>query len=258
MQDHGADLMNQRESETDRRDWFCTTRWSLVLAANHGSDGKQAAAAMQSLCETYWVPLYSYVRCRGYSADDAQDLTQEFFARLLAKNSMAAANPRCGKFRSFLLATLKNFLCDDWDKSRALKRGGAHLFCSLEFADGERTYELEPVNYVSPEQIYERRWALTLLAKVMNSLEQDYSRTGNEKLFAALRPCLIGERAAQPYASLAAELGTTESAIKSMVHRLRGRYRVLLRAEIASTLAAQNEVDEELGYLFEILGRKHT
>ena len=211
---------------------------------------------MQSLCETYWLPLYSYVRCRGYSTDDAQDLTQEFFARLLTKNSMATADPRCGKFRSFLLATLKNFLCDEWDKSRALKRGGAHYLCPLEFEDGERIYKLEPTNNVSPEHIYERRWALTLLTKVMSTLEQEYSLSGKAELFADLRPCLVGERTAQPYATMADALDVTESAVKSMVHRLRSRYRTLLRKEISETVAAEDEVDEELSYLFEILSRK--
>jgi RNA polymerase sigma-70 factor (ECF subfamily) len=226
------------------------------MRAGRDSDPALTAAAMQSLCESYWLPLYSYVRHRGFSAEDAQDITQDFFARLLEKNTVAKAQQSRGKFRSFLLGSLKNFLSDEWDKSRAQKRGGGVVPCSLEFADGERTYKLEPASNVTPEQIFERRWALTLLEKVLQRLQQEYQSAGKGDVFASLSPCLAGERTALPYAELAERMGITESAVKSMVHRLRGRYRTLLRLEIGDTVASVEEIDEELRYLFEVLSRR--
>jgi len=210
---------------------------------------------MESLCESYWQPLYSYVRRRGYSADDAQDLTQEFFARLLQNNRVALADQQKGKFRSFLLGSLKNFLSDEWDKSRAQKRGGNVTICSMHVETGEAVYELEPVNNVTPEQVFERRWALTLLENVVKQLEREYFETGRGELYKALSPCLVGERTAQPYADLAANLNQTESAIKSAVHRLRASYRELLRKEIANTVTQPQDIDEELNYLFQVLAR---
>lgn len=235
--------------------WFKTTRWSVVGRAGRQADAADAAAAMQDLCESYWLPLYSYVRRRGYSAEDAQDLTQDFFARLLEKNSVAAAQRDRGRFRSFLLGSLKNFLSDEWDKTRALKRGGGAVHCSLEFSDGERTYQMEPVDAATPEQIFERRWAITLLERVMQRLQRDYAAAGNEAVFSALSFCLAGDRGAQPYADLAVSLGVSENTVKSMVHRLRARYRAVLRDEIAQTVSSPAEVEEELRYLFEVLGR---
>lgn len=247
--------MNITKTTPGQGGWFATTRWSLVVKASHESDPAQTAAAMQALCESYWLPLYSYVRRRGYASDDAQDLTQEFFARLIEKNSFGAAQQDRGKFRSFLLGSLKNFLADEWDKSRAQKRGGGTVVSSLEFSDGERTYSLEPANDVTPEQIYERRWALTLLENVLAQLEKEHAACGKGQVYAMLNPCLVGERTAQPYAELAMRLGVAESTVKSMVHRLRGRYRTLLRMEIANTVATPEEIDEELRYLFQVLGR---
>lgn len=235
--------------------WFATTHWSLVVSAGRSSDPDKARAAIQSLCESYWQPLYSYVRRRGYSPDDAQDLTQEFFARLLENNRFARADQNCGKFRSFLLGSLKNFLSDEWDKSHALKRGGGQVTCSLTRDAGERTYELEPVNNVTPEQLFERRWALTLLNNVMQKLKAEHEQVGKAELFDALSPCLVGERTAQPYAELAQELHLSEGAIKSVVHRLRTRYRELLRHEIANTVASPGEIEEELNYLVTVLSR---
>ncbi len=235
--------------------WFATTHWSLVVSAGRDSDPARSRAAMQTLCENYWQPLYSYVRRRGHSPDDAQDLTQEFFTRLLENNRFARADQSRGKFRSFLLSSLKNFLSDEWDKAHAKKRGGGIQPCSLQFDDGERTYELEPVNNVTPEQIFERRWALTLLDNVLQKLKAEHEQSGKADLFAALSPCLVGERTAQPYAELADRLGLTEGAIKTTVHRLRTRYRELLRQEIANTVATPKEIDEELTYLLTVLSR---
>lgn len=234
--------------------WFATTHWSLVVSAGERNNVK-SHDAMQLLCNSYWQPLYSYVRRRGYGPEDAQDLTQEFFARLLQNDRLARADQIKGKFRSFLLGSLKNFLADEWDKKQAQKRGGGAPVCSLHFEDGERTYKLEPVNYVTPEQIFERRWALTLLDNVVHRLKEEYIGAGKSELYEALSPCLIGDRTVQPYAQLAAHMAVTESAVKSAVHRLRGRYRELLRQEIANTVARPEEVDEELNYLFVVLGR---
>lgn len=239
-----------------RRNWFATTHWSLVVSAGHGSDPDRSRMAMERLCESYWLPLYSYVRSRGYSPEDAQDLVQEFFARLLKQNRVAKANREKGKFRSFLLSSLKNFLSDEWDKSRAQKRGGGYLPLSLQFDQGEAVYEIEPVNHITPEQIFERRWALTLLEKVMVNLEDEYLKSHRGELYRALSSCLVGERTAQPYDELSVAHNMTVSAVKSAVHRLRSRYRELLRREIANTVSTPEEVDEELRYLFEVLERR--
>lgn len=236
-------------------DWFATTHWSLVVSAGRQTDTARCREAMQTLCQNYWQPLYSYVRRRGYSAEDAQDLTQEFFTRLLQNNRVARADQQKGKFRAFLLTSLKNFLSDEWDKAHAQKRGSGVQPCSLHIENGEQTYEMEPVNNVTAEQIFERRWALTLLDNVIQTLKAEHERAGKAELFDAVGPCLVGDRAAQPYAELAIRLGLTEGAIKSIVHRLRTRYRELLRQEIANTVASPGEVDEELSYLLQVLSR---
>lgn len=232
---------------------FATTHWSVVLAAS-GSDSK-AQSALARLCQTYWYPLYAYVRRRGYGPTDAQDLTQEFFARLLARNWLAQADRARGKFRTFLLAALSHFLANEWDKARAQKRGGAVQLVPLEFHTAETRYIAEPPDPNTPEQSYERRWAVTLLDAVLQRLREEHQAESKTELFEALKPCLVGERQAQPYAELAAKLGLTEGAIKVTVHRLRQRYRQLLRDEIANTVASPEEVDEELRYLSSVLRR---
>lgn len=237
-----------------RRGWFATTHWSMVISA--GANSERSREAMEILCDSYWQPLYSYVRRRGYSPDDAQDLTQEFFTRLLSSNRVARADQLKGRFRSFLLVAMKNFLHDEWDKTHAQKRGSGLQPCSIHLDNGERTYELEPVNNVTPEQLFERRWALTLLDKVLVRLREEHLVAGRQEQFELLRPCLIGDRTAQPYAELAAAMGQTEGAVKSAVHRLRARYREVLRQEIANTVAIPEQVDEELQYLFQVLGRR--
>ncbi len=235
--------------------WFATTHWSMVVSAGRG-DAVRSREAMERLCESYWVPLYSYVRRRGYAPEDAQDLTQEFFTRLLGSNKVASADQQKGRFRSFLLTSLKHFLSDEWDKSRAQKRGGGAIHCSIHFDDGERTYELEPVNNVTPEQVFERRWALTLLDNVLHHLQAEHEAAGKGEQFRLLSPCLVGERTAQPYAELAEAMGLSEGAVKSAVHRMRARYRELLRKEISNTVVTEAEVDEELKYLFTVLARQ--
>jgi RNA polymerase sigma factor (sigma-70 family) len=213
----------------------------------------RAREALSRLCQAYWYPLYSFARRRGHSAEDAQDLTQEFLARLLEKNWIGDADRDKGRFRTFLLTAMKHFLSDEWDKARARKRGGGVTLQPLQFGQAESRYNLEPLVDETPERIFEVRWAMALLEQVLNRLRTEYEKEGKAGLFAALHPCLIGERTSQPYAELAKSLGASESMVKSAVHRLRQRYRQLLRDEIAHTIAVPDEVDEEMRYLFSIL-----
>jgi RNA polymerase sigma factor (sigma-70 family) len=234
---------------------FVTTRWSVVLSAGHG-DTTDGSAALENLCRTYWYPLYAYVRRRGHSPEDAQDLTQEFFARLLKGNWVERADPHKGKFRSFLLSVMNHFLADEWDKARALKRGGGMTPLPLEFNTAEARYSHESADNATPEHIYERRWALALLEEVLRRLRSEYEQDGRTELFAELNPCLVGERTSQAYAELAEKLGVSEGTVKSAVYRLRQRYRQLLREEIAHTVVELGEVDEELQHLFIVLGSR--
>lgn len=238
--------------EPPRSPVFVTTHWSVVLTAGR-SDTTRAHDALAKLCQTYWYPLYAYVRRRGQSPEDAQDLTQEFFARLLEKNWVGNADQTKGRFRTFLISAMNHFLADEWDKARAQKRGGGVAPVPLQFETAETRYGVEPADPATPERVFERRWALTLLEEVLNRLRAEYAQEGKADLFAALHPCLVGERTAQPYAELAAKMGVNEGTVKSAVHRLRQRYRQLLRDEIANTVAAAEEVDEELRHLFAVL-----
>ncbi len=231
---------------------FVTTQWSVVLAAAR-SDTTKAQAALEKLCRTYWYPLYAYVRRRGQPAPDAQDLTQTFFARLLERNWVGDANRERGRFRTFLLTAISRFLSDEWDKARAQKRGGGVIHVPVQLDTAETRYGHEPADDSTPEQCYERQWALTLLDAVLQRLRAEYEREGKGELFGALGGCLIGGRDSQPYAELAGRLGMNEGAVKVAVHRLRKCYRKLLREEIAGTLAAPEEVDEELHHLFAVL-----
>lgn len=237
--------------EPPPRPAFVTTHWSVVLRAGR-SDTTRARDALAKLCQTYWFPLYAYVRRRGHSPEDAQDLTQEFFARLLEKNWVADADQNKGRFRSFLLSAMNHFLADEWDKARAQKRGGGACPLPLQFDTAETRYGVEPADNATPERSYELRWALTMLEEVLNRLQVEQAQAGKADWFAALHPCLVGERTAQPYAELAAKLEVSEGAVKSAVHRLRQRYRQLLREEIAQTVASAGEVDEEMRHLLSV------
>jgi RNA polymerase sigma factor (sigma-70 family) len=232
---------------------FVTTHWSVVLSASH-SESPDAGAALERLCQTYWYPLYAYVRRRGCSTHDAQDLTQEFFAWLLRRNWLAQADQQRGRFRSFLLTTFSRFLINEWDKARAQKRGGGEILLP-QFDSGEARFNLEPAGPLTPEQIFERRWALEVLATVMKRLGDEFEDEGKAELFATLKPCLLGERTAQPYAALAPKLGMTEGSVKVVVHRLRQRYRQLLRGEIANTVVESGEIEEEIRHLLAVLAR---
>ena len=244
------------ESATDTAgkpgpDYFATTHWSVVLTAQR-SDSTHAQAALSKLCQTYWYPLYAFVRRQGHRPHDAQDLTQEFFARLLAKNYLADVGREKGKFRSFLLTALKHFLANEWDRARAVKRGGGQVFLSLD--EIESRYRLEPADSVTAERIYERRWALTLLEQVMKRLRAEHAQAGKAEFYEQLKGCLTVEKVAASYADLAARLHMTEGAIKVAIHRLRQRYREVLRDEIAQTVSSPAEVEEEIRHLFAALG----
>jgi RNA polymerase sigma-70 factor (ECF subfamily) len=231
---------------------FATTRWSVVLLAGH-EDAPGAAAALAQLCTAYWYPLYAFVRRSGQGPEDARDLTQEFFARLLEKQWLAAADPERGRFRSFLVAALKHFLANEWNRSQRLKRGGGHEFVALDAVSAEERYALEPADLASPERLYDRRWALTLLARAQERLREEMTAAGHGERFAALEPTLAGERTALPYEELATRFGLTETAVKSMVLRLRRRFREVLHDEVAQTLGRGHEVEAELEHLFAAL-----
>lgn len=234
---------------------FVTTHWSVVLAAGRSADTTHARDALARLCQTYWHPLYAYVRRLGNSPHDAQDLTQEFFARLLAKNYLAAADESRGRFRSYLLASFKHFLANEWDKAHAQKRGGGLIPISIDVAAAETSCHaaFEPADPATAEKIFERRWALTLLDNVLRRLRNEYVESGREELFDELKPTLTEASRSVKYAEIALRLDSTEGAVKVAVHRLRHQYRELLRAEIAETVSGPQEVEDELRNLFAAL-----
>ena len=232
---------------------FDTTHWSLVVAAGAKAT-PHSEEALARLCEAYWYPLYAYVRRWGYTSDEAQDLTQEFFARLMEKEYLRQADPHRGRFRSFLLAALKHFLANERDRAGAQKRGGGRPPLPLEIETAEGRYSLEPADPETPEKIFERRWALILLDKVLSRLRDEYHRTNRSALFDVLKDLLTSGKAGEPYARLGAELGMSEGAVKVAVHRLRRRFGELLREEIAETVADPQDVDDEIRYLFTALG----
>jgi RNA polymerase sigma-70 factor (ECF subfamily) len=231
---------------------FATTHWSVVLAAGEG-DSPQAADALARLCRAYWFPLYAYVRRQGHDVPDAQDLTQEFFARLLEKNYLKSAAREKGRFRSFLLIALKRFLANEWERARAQKRGGGQALIELDAASAEERYRLEPADVASADRVYERRWALALLDQVLLRLRDEAARAGKAGQFELLKAFLYGEKAPLSQLEIGARLGLSESAIKSAVHRLRQRYRELLRQEVAQTVASPADAEDELRHLLNVL-----
>jgi RNA polymerase sigma-70 factor (ECF subfamily) len=233
---------------------FATTRWSLVLAA--GQDAAPGARqALATLCETYWYPLYAFVRRLGKSPHDAQDSTQAFFARLLEKHYLRDADRNRGKFRSFLLAAFKHFLSHEHERANARKRGGGRAPLSLDFAAGEGRYGREPAHEATPERLYERRWALAVLDRVLARLRAEAVRAEKVQVFDRLKGFLTGEADADSYRLAGDQLGTSEGAVKVAVHRLRRRYRDVLQAEIAHTVADPHEVEDELRHLFAAVAR---
>jgi|SRR5271165_2932728 len=232
---------------------FPTTRWTLVVAAGN-PERKEARAALVSLCENYWYPLYAYLRRRGHSADQAQDLTQEFFIRLLEGRYLGHADPEKGRFRAFIMTSLKFFVADEVDRQLAHKRGGG-LLVPLEFPAGEERYQREPVDDETPERIFERRWALDVLDRVVEKLRNEFVQHGRPEHFERLKVFLLG-KAEAPYAALAREMNTSDGALKVAIHRLRKRYRELFRLEIADTVADPADVESELRFLAAVLSKK--
>jgi RNA polymerase sigma factor (sigma-70 family) len=232
---------------------FPATRWTVVLAAGD-PHRKEARSALISLCENYWYPLYAYLRRRGYPSGLAQDLTQEFFIRVLEGRYLNRAEPEKGRFRAFLLTSLKFFVADEEDRQRAHKRGGG-LLMPLEFASGEERYQREPAHDETPERIFERRWALAMLDRVVERLRYEFVQHGRPDHFEHLKVFLLG-KSDTPYAALAQQLNTSEGALKVAIHRLRKRYRELFREEIADTVAEPAEVESELRHLATVLTEK--
>jgi len=231
---------------------FATTHWSVVLAACE-QKSPQAAVALEELCRAYWYPLYAYVRRQGHGPHDAEDLLQAFFARFFEKHYLDDVDRAKGRFRSFLQAAMDHFLANEWDKARSQKRGGQARFLSLERDVAERWYEEELASDLTPEKLYQQRWACVLLERVMQRLERDSEAAGKGEYFAALKGFLLGEDRSRSYAELAAKLGVTEAALKMKVQRLRHRYQRLLREEIAQTVASPEEVEDEIRHLFSVL-----
>jgi DNA-directed RNA polymerase specialized sigma24 family protein len=232
---------------------FATTHWSVVLTAG-AENTLQSAAALEQLCRAYWYPLYAYVRRRGYGHEDAQDLTQGFMLQLLARKSFARVHPSRGRFRSFLLAGLNYFLVDERIRAQAQKRGGGQVTLSfVDTQEADARYRLEPVDGSSPDKLFERRWALTLLGQVLARLEQEFCAAGKADLFERLRAYLVANAGEETYAEAAAALGMTHEAFKKAVQRMRQRYYELFRQEIAHTVADAAEVEDEMRHLCAVM-----
>jgi RNA polymerase sigma-70 factor (ECF subfamily) len=232
---------------------FVTTHWSVVLSAQD-KNSPRSLEALEALCRTYWYPLYAFVRRQGRNPHDAQDLTQGFFARLLEKDYLKAAACEKGKFRTFLLVALKRFMADEWDRQHAQKRGGFAPILSIDQELAESRFSAEPVHQLQPDVLFDRQWATTLIERVMAQLQEEYLATGRARLFEYLRSCLIKDESAQPYAEIAAQLNLTAAAVKMAIHRMRARYREILRAEIANTVSAPEDIDDEIRHLFSTFG----
>jgi RNA polymerase sigma-70 factor (ECF subfamily) len=232
---------------------FATTQWSQVLAAKDPT-GTESQKALASLCEAYWYPLYAYVRSQGHDPEESRDLTQSYFAYLLEKNILEDVDPSAGRFRSFLLATLKHYVAKERRKQDALKRGGGTKTISLDKEDAESRYGLEPAARLTPEQVYENRWALTVLERAMQHLETEWKDGERPKQFQHLKPHLTGQEPRIPFREVAAELEMTEGAVRGAMHRLRQRFGQLIRDEIAETVANPDEVDDEVRHLLAVVG----
>jgi len=235
------------------RNYFATTHWTVVLSAGH-TETTRGRDALAALCETYWYPLYAFVRRQGHSPHDAEDLTQGFFARLLESESLASVSREKGKFRTFLLIALKRFLANEWHRARSQKRGGAAFHLPLQGHTAETRYIAEPVEHLTAEKLFERRWALTLLERVLAHLSHEFDAAEKKELFEKLKPYLMAQKGKISYAEAAIALGMNEGALKVAVHRLRRRFRELFRAEVAQTVARPEEIDDEIRHLLTAFG----
>jgi RNA polymerase sigma factor (sigma-70 family) len=233
---------------------FATTHWSVVLTAGR-PESTDYQQALETLCRTYWFPLYVFLRRQGNDASQAEDYTQAFLAFLLEKQALGKADPKRGRFRSFLLASLKNFMANERARGQALKRGGGRKVLSLDIENAERRYALKPVDELSPEKLFARSWALTVLDRTMGRLQAEAAAAQKRKLFGALRVYLTADKGSVPYRRMAAELDMSEGAVRVAAHRLRRRYRELLRDEIAQTVTTEDQIDQEIRDLFAALAR---
>lgn len=246
---------NPTPAPRERRDAspvFVTTRWTVVLAAQERTS-PESEEALEFLCRTYWYPLYAYVRRLGHQTAYAQDLTQEFFARLLAKEWLASADREKGRFRTFLIVALKRFLANEWDRVHREKRGGHAPHFPLDTGLAEARYLSEPALELTADRIYERRWALTLVENTMNRLREEFGQANKAAEFERLKVFLTVDKAGIAYADVARDLGTSEGAARVAVHRLRRRFREVFREEVAQTVAGSEEVEEELRHLLSAL-----
>ncbi len=233
---------------------FVTTRWSLVLRAAAASDSISVNDALGTLCQTYWYPLYCYARRRGYSPQDAEDLTQEFFARVIEGSWLAQADHERGRFRAFLLASFKHFLANEWERATAQKRGGGQVVISIDDA-AESRYRLEPVTHTTPETLFERGWAMALLRDVLARLEAEFESQGKREWLEAMRPALTEDRTEIRHVAIAEALHISEGAARVAVHRLRKRYRQLIQEAVLGTIANPDDIDDEMRHLFHVLSR---
>ncbi len=241
------------EPKASGRAVFRTTQWTVVLKARSG-DTPEAAAALEHLCERYWFPLYAYIRRRGSSHADAADLTQAFFARLLERKFLDHITRDAGRFRSFLLIALKNFLVNEWESGRSVKRGGGRKIISLDDSSADELYLKEPANDASPDKLFERRWALSVIEHVLMRLRAEFVASEKADLFDVLKPALTGEKLETSYSEIASAFGLSEGALKVAIHRMRKRFGHLLREEIAETVQNPAEVQDEMRHLIEALG----
>ena len=231
---------------------WATTSWTQVLAARD-APSSESRQALEALCQAYWYPLYAFVRRQGFDPEESRDLTQAYFAQLIEKGYLEDFDPSLGRFRVFLRASVKNFVSKEREKARAWKRGGRSQVVSLDAEEVEGRYRLEPVDRLTPEEIYERRWALTILERVLGTLRREFETEGREHEFEQLKGFLTGEEPRLPYREVAAALSTTETAVKTSVHRLRQRFGHLLRQEIAETVSGPEEVDDEVRHLLGVV-----
>jgi DNA-directed RNA polymerase specialized sigma24 family protein len=244
--------MREEQSGPQKYCVFATTHWSVVQSAGHTT--AEGAAALEKLCRTYWYPLYAYVRRRGFSEHDAEDLTQGFFTQLLYRKSIRDVSKDKGRFRSFLLASINYFIADERKSARAQKRGGGCTILSFDAQEAETRYRMEPVDVRTPEVIFDHRWAMTLLDQVLVRLKEQFVHEGKSHLFKGLQPFLVESVKDTTYADAASALGISEEAFKKAVQRMRRRYGELFREEIAHTVADPNDVEKELRNLCAILG----
>ncbi|MFO1500394.1 MAG: ECF-type sigma factor [Verrucomicrobiota bacterium] len=238
---------------SDNRKHFGTTHWSVILEAGKGTDSPHASEALESLCRSYWYPLYAYARQRGQAHADAQDLTQGFFLRLVDRNWLAQVDRTKGKFRSFLLMAMNHFLANEWRQLRAEKRGGQAVFVSLDDDLAQERWKFEPTTDSTPEKAFEQRWAAALLERVLYRLRAEQAAAGRSRLFDELKVFLTGRKGEVAYSEMATRLKSTESALKMSVYRLRHRYGEILREEISNTIASTDDVNTELRYLLALL-----